>query len=193
MDGLIRTWSHDRASLIILILLHVMAAQSGKVSSSKKLGVRQVNIKSYCISEWFLCGGGSSKHHTFPNQSFLVLMPFAHTERLLEVVELYSSSACSSSIYNSDSRPRPGFNISIPFKWAHLGEALSASGGVGAASPAAEWCHVWVCLRPASVCCEKLERWLEKRLNGWTVSRLKFLTWICLMYPLLTHVFSRGP
>lgn len=33
MDGLIRTWCRHRTSLIILILLHVAAAQSGKVSS----------------------------------------------------------------------------------------------------------------------------------------------------------------
>lgn len=46
MDGLIRTWCRPRTSLIILILLHVAAAQSGKVSS--------LNDNSYCTSEWFI-------------------------------------------------------------------------------------------------------------------------------------------
>lgn len=111
------------------------------------------------------------------------------SERLLEVVELYSSTACYDYIIIVIPDFAQGLSSACILN-ERTCEKSSASGVVQAATSAAEWCHVWVYLRPASVCCEKLERWLEKRVNGWTVSRLKFLSWICLMYPLLTHVFS---
>lgn len=82
---------------------------------------------------------GSSTHHNFQNQTFSVLMRFAHTasERLLEVVELYSSTACYGYIIIVIPDFAQGLSSACILN-ERTCEKSSASGVVQAATSAAE-------------------------------------------------------